>query len=325
MTDSQETTLYVILNLQNQGQAVTVDALRQPLKLLGFYELEIEVEVGRLVDLGLMVGLKANEFFLTELGLSEASRIHKIKVREEFNGVIDRASRSGAYLDLCSELYGYRMPLFNMMDKEQLDFAFGSIPLSGSDTVLDLGCGTGCILNHLVNKYGCKGIGIDQIDPQEDAKNDTISYIKGDIDDFLEYKITPTVSLSMDSLYFSADLQALINNLKSVSESRMYLFYSQYIFDSNKTDRTTLHADHTRLASVLNQAGIAYKTVDFSTNERLLYENGLTILPKYRQSFESEGNTSLYENKLKEYSMGKDLYDQGLASRYLYTVMPEGI
>lgn len=73
-------------------------------------------------------------------------------IKQEFDNKIKRLTKSKTYLDYCEEVYGYRMYLFNMMDEEQLDFVFDSIPLSADDTVLDLGCGTGSILNALVKK-----------------------------------------------------------------------------------------------------------------------------------------------------------------------------
>lgn len=321
MTDIQETILYIILSLQNQNQAITLEALQQPLTLLAYSVQNLKVEVDRLAAMGFLICTDGYEYLLTQQGKSEASRIYKIRTREEFSGVINRASNSAAYLDFCAEVYGYRMPLFNMMDKEQLDFVFDSIQVSSSDRVLDIGCGNGCILDHLVKKYGCYGVGIDHIDPPETAQNGTISFIKGDIDKLLEYGLTPNICISVDSLYFSADLEALLNDLKSISVNRLYLFYSQYIFDAKKKQEILLHADHTRLGAILRQANLPYKTIDFSTNERSLYENELGILPKYRDSFAAEGNIRLYENKQSEYTIGKSLYDQGLASRYLYIVM----
>ncbi|NLW91407.1 MAG: hypothetical protein GXY34_07390 [Syntrophomonadaceae bacterium] len=321
MTDTQEAILYVIASLQNQNQSITLDALRQPFTLMGYGEVDIAEQLGGLAEMGLVYLSVDDQFRLTELGQTEANRIYKIKAREEFSSFIERASASPAYLDFCRELYGYRLPLFNMMDQEQLDFVFNSIPLSGSDIVLDLGCGPASILNHLVNKYGCQGIGIDQIDWPEAAMEGSVFYIQGDIDSFLDYQITSTVCLAVDSLYFTTDLPALISKLRSIPQNRLYLFYSQYIFDPGNKDQSLLHADHTRLAAALHQAGLSYQTIDYSTNERMLYENGLKILPKYRDLFEAEGNMRLYEKNLQEYSMGKDLYDRGMASRFLYVVL----
>lgn len=240
-------------------------------------------------------------------------------VKDEFSEKIDRLTRSGAYLDFCEEVYGYRLHLFNMMDKQQIDYVLSSIPISAEDTVLDLGCGSGSILNLLVKKYGCRGVGIDQLDGDIlERAGMKLTYINGDIDRISDYSIKPTVTISIDSLYFSKDLDSLVRQLNSTKNNKMYLFYSQYIFDEAFGNKSILHSHKTKIADVLNKNNITFRTIDYSENECLLYENSLKALKKYRKAFEDEKNSDLYEQKLKETMLGIELYDKNLASRYLY-------
>lgn len=255
------------------------------------------------------------------VGVARPDKVNKTAVKSEFSNKIVRLTKSKAYLDFCEEVYGYRMYLFNMMDKQQLDFVFNYIPITSDDTVLDLGCGSGSILNRLVQKYGCNGIGIDQLDADVvEGDGNTFTYIEGDIDEFIDYDVNPSITLSIDSLYFSNDLDRLLRNLKSIKNNRMYLFYSQYVFDEISGDRTVLCSNKTRIADVLNRNEISFDVVDYSDNERFLYENALRVMRKYEKAFEEEGNTDLYLNKLKEDMMGRTLYDKGLARRYLYII-----
>jgi cyclopropane fatty-acyl-phospholipid synthase-like methyltransferase len=79
-----------------------------------------------------------------------------------------------------------------MMDKQQIDFVLGSIPVSAEDTILDLGYGSGSILNLLVKKYGCRGIGIDQLDGDIlDRTSKVFKYIICDIDRIADYSLKP--------------------------------------------------------------------------------------------------------------------------------------
>jgi len=249
----------------------------------------------------------------------QSTGISRDSIKEEFSEKISRLTKSKAYLDYCEEVYGYRTYLFNMMDKEQLDFLMNSVPLSSDDTVLDLGCGSGSILRLLAQKYGCRGIGIDQLEIDVTDGNG-ITYINGDIDQICGYHLTPTVTLSIDSLYFSKDLDHLLRQLYDFGGSRLYLFYSQYLFDEAAGDRSILRGDHTKVADILNKNGISYGTIVYSENERLLYERSLAALKKRKKEFYEEGNADLYENKRKEDMMGKHLYDKGIASRYLYII-----
>ncbi|MHC1720394.1 MAG: methionine biosynthesis protein MetW [Clostridiaceae bacterium] len=254
----------------------------------------------------------------------EGAGISKITIKDEFNKKINRLTRSSAYLDFCEEVYGYRLYLFNMLDKQQIDFILSSIQVSSEDTIVDLGCGSGSILNQLMTKYGCQGIGIDQLD--EDILGRTsksITYIKGDMERISDYNLKQTITLSVDSLYFCHDLGKLVQQLNSIENNRMYLFYSEYIFDEVSGDRSILHSHNTKLGAALSKNGIPFKTIDYSENERLLYENSLRVLKNYKRVFESEDNKDLYEQKLKEDLMGRELYSKGLAIRYLYII--EGI
>ncbi|MEA4914957.1 MAG: methionine biosynthesis protein MetW [Christensenella sp.] len=241
--------------------------------------------------------------------------------KDEFDNRIGRLTKSKAYLDFCEEVYGYRIYLFNMMDSEQLDFLFHSTSISADDTLLDLGCGNGSILNSLVEKYGCSGIGIDQIHPDFMQKsNNAITYINGDVDRLFEYHLSPTVTLSVDSLYFCKDLNVLLRYLCGLPNNRVYLFYSQYLFDENAVDRSILQRNHTKIAEILNQIGVSYEAIDYSENERRLYEKSLTALKKREEAFTREGNSDLFLSKLNEDLLGKQLYEAGRASRFLYIV-----
>ena len=100
----------------------------------------------------------------------------------------------------------------------------------------------------------------------------------------------------------------------------MYLFYSQYIFDEAVEDKSILNSHKTKIADALNKNNIFFKTIDFSENECLLYENSIRALQKYKKKFEDEGNLDLYEQILKEDTTGIKLYDKNLAARYLYII-----
>lgn len=319
MEDTLETLLYIAYNLENQDQAITVDAIRRQMEWVRGQVFAIEESIERLAMDGFLAGYGNKEYRLTDKGRNNSLKINKARAKDEYNRLMDRSTDSAAYLDYCEEIYGYRIYLFNMMDKQQLDYLFSSVAVSKSDTVLDLGCGPGSILDCLVGKYGCHGIGIDQIEHSIVKKCcKAISYINGDIDMLSSYNLKPDITLSVDSLYFSSDLDGLIGQLKSIENNQLYLYSSQYIFDEARKDEISLHRDNTRIARSLQKNGMLYKTLDYSANEQSLYEKALQVLPKYKNTFDREGNIDLYEAKLREGKSGKELYEKGLARRYLY-------
>lgn len=252
---------------------------------------------------------------------SQTSITSKTTAENEFSIKISRLSKSRAYLDYCEEVYGYRIYLFNMMDKAQIDFLLNSIIITKDDTIVDLGCGAGSILNLLTLKYGCSSIGIDMINNEVTEQNaKAITYINGDIDKISEYNIAPTITLSVDSFYFSRDLNKLLHQLAKFKDNKMYIFYSQYLFDETVEDKNTLNAESTKLAVALKNNGLRFTAIDYSENERILYFNSLRSLKKLEKAFADEGNTDLFEQKLKEDMLGMELYNKGFASRYLYII-----
>ena len=240
---------------------------------------------------------------------------------DEFSQKIGRLITSDTYLAYCREIYGYREYFFNMMDKTQIDYVLDSIPISAEDTVADIGCGAGSILNLLAARYSCHGIGIDRLDEScFRCKDKRITYVKADIDELSDRSMRPTILISVDSLYFSKDLSALIGRLRSTGCTRMYLFYSQYHFNETTADRSLLQSDKTKLAEALRNNSIPFRTTDYSENERQLYHNSLNVLQKYKEAFEAEGNVDLYEQRYQDDLLGAELYRKGFAARYLYIV-----
>ncbi len=313
--------LSVIYNLFRQNQKITSCAIRKMLGLMQQNTDSVSEHLEWLLKYGYITKKNADEFILTEPGLIKATQSFEESKMDEFNEFMWQAVHSKAYLDYCEELYGYRMYLFNMMDKEQLDFLFNLEEIKKQDKVLDIGCGAASILNELVKKYQCSGIGLDRLDQRIVKKcSQLIEYVHGDIDELDRFQFVPDMTLAVDSLYFSKNLEKLIWSLIHMPQKRTYLYYSQYIFESKGVDRTILDCNYTGLANVLKKLDVSYQTIDYSANEQKLYDAALKILPKYKCAFEEEGNENLYRRKLYESEFGSDLYNKGLASRYLYIV-----
>lgn len=320
MEEIQKALLFTMFNLSNMSQDATIDAINRNMELQKINN-KIDNEIEALINQGYIVRKNNDVLLLTEKGEAESLKIREERIKDEFNGMISRAVSSQAYLDFCSEVSGYRMLLFNMMDKPQLDYLLNAVPINKEDTILDLGCGEGSILNYLVQKYQCQGIGIDQVNSEIVMKNNKlIKYINGSIDELEKYKLNPSITVAIDSMYFSNNLDKLLSTVTSTKDNRLYLYYSQYIFDENKEDRNILDYNNTSLAKSLEKAEVSYRVINYSENERNLYERTLEILPKYREALEIEGNGNIYIKKLNESRFGKELYDKNCASRYLYIV-----
>ena len=314
MDQNTETVLYIISSLMNETQTVTTQAVADSMAWAAA-GMEYSHVFTWLEDNG-YVTLADHRLKLTQKGAQEAGRIREVKIQEEFDGLIGRCTQSSAYLDFCEELYGYRLYLFNMMDKRQLDDLFAALSLSPDDTVLDVGCGTGCLLNSIAEKFGCKGIGIDCLSVSiVNSLSPLIDYRQADMDEIDAFH-AQTV-LFVDSLYFSRDCGSLLSRLKGGAVKKAYLYYSAYLFEDTE-DKALLRKDQTPLAQVLNRLGYAYKATDYSECEFKLYTRGFKLLEKYKSAFTRQGLEAIYARRLGEYQFGAELYEKGLTSRFLY-------
>ena len=204
-----------------------------------------------------------------------------------------------------------------MMDKRQLDDLFVNLRPSSKDTVIDVGCGAGCLLNRIVEQNDCRGVGIDRLSAGiVNRLSPAIEYRQTDMDE--TYDFNASAVLFVDSLYFSRDMESLLSRLEGGAR-KAYLYYSTYLFEDTD-DTAMLREGQTCAAKALNQLGFAYKAIDYSKCEYALYKRGLKLLGKYESHFAAEGMTDVYERRLAEYKFGAALFEKGKASRYLYTV-----
>ncbi len=316
MDNQSETVLHIIGSITGQNQSVTRQAVKSSMAWAAAGS-DFNTVLNQLVMGGYVSAAGFEGLTLTQKGKLEAERIRDKKIQQEFDGLIARCTQSSAYLDFCEELYGYRLYLFNMMDKRQLDDLFASLSLTPHDKVLDMGCGTGSLLNRIVQEFGCWGTGVDRLDSGiVNRISPLIEYRQTDMDSVLDFNASAV--LFVDSLYFSRDIKSLLGRLKG-SGVKAYMYYSAYLFQETD-DRALLCKNKTQLAQALNALGFAYKVTDYSENEQMLYKKGIKLLKTYEARFAADGIQEIYERRMSEYEFGTELYEQGRAARFLYIV-----
>lgn len=310
--------LHIMNGLLDKAQTVTAKEIRKNVEWAA-NGTDANSALDRLEHNGYVNRINGGSYSFTKKGKIKADRIREDKIREEFDQLIGRCTQSSAYLDFCEELYGYRLYLFNMMDKRQLDDLFRMLTPGAEDRLLDMGCGVGSILNHAVKTFGCFGNGVDQISKKIVNKiSPLITYRQADMDKVLG-DIKANIILFIDSLYFSKDMEQLIMCSMGSHATTVYMYYSQYLFGKTQ-DKALLQKDNTRLAQALNRLSFQYEAVDYSECESKLYQRGLALLPEYKDRFTDQKIGDLFDRRLNEYKFGSELYEHGRASRFLYII-----
>ena len=319
MNRNCETVLHIMNGLLDRAQTVTAKEIRRNVEWAA-NGADAKSALDRLEQNEYVNRTNGGSYSYTQKGKTEADRIREDKIREEFDKLIGRCTQSSAYLDFCKELYGYRLYLFNMMDKRQLDDLFRLLSHLAGNIILDMGCGTGSILNHIVKTFGFIGHGVDQISKEiVDRISPLITYSQIDMDMVSGENVKAETIISVDSLYFSKDMEQLIKRSMGSDVKTVCLYYSEYLFEETE-NKALLQKDNTRLAQVLNSLGLKYEAVDYSECEYQLYQRGLALLPKFKESFSAQKIGDIFERRLKEYKFGAELYEQGRASRFLYVI-----
>lgn len=243
--------------------------------------------------------------------------------REMYNRLMLQLWHSKAYLDFCEDLYGYRRCLFNSLYHEQYQHLFHELAITSDDSVLDLGCGCGAVINSLVQTYSCKGIGIDYAPDLITAlisHYPNIAFHNVEIENMRNAPVDADVIISLDSLYACGNLTAVFAGLKSRCRKYIYVYYTQEINDPNG-DISTLQPDNTGVAVALRPNNLDYSVIDFSSDEWNLWKKEKTILDKHRSAFEEEGNLSVWNGRLEDTDRMLRLFGDNRARRFLYKIV----
>ena len=201
----------------------------------------------------------------------------------------------------------------SIIDSEQLNYI--SANLAGfRDKIFDLGCGKGDIISYIHNKHKSKCIGVDKSQSMIDiakSKNNDITWINSDIEDYCKKMLNFNAAILVDSLYFVNNKKELIKNLfkKLNHNGRIVIAFSDYRYI--KIDI---------LQQTLNDLNINFTCKDFTKNEVRLWKHRKKITESLRQEYFKENNSFLYFDRISESTRLLKLLVNNEAKRYIYVL-----
>lgn len=206
-----------------------------------------------------------------------------------FEKVYGDINKSKSYKQYCKELHGVDFPCWNTLSKDQLSYLKESLDELELTSILDIGSGNGELTKYLAEKYNCSSLGIDFAQSPIEGKRS--KFLKGI---FQQENIRESFSviISIDSFYMINSYKKYINSMINCLEKsgKVIVFFS--LVDEE--------FDNSRLLKAIKSLDLKYKLKDFTCNDFKFWNDSLSLLDKYNQSFVDEGFFNLWNIKKKE-------------------------
>ena len=283
-----------------------------------------------------LIQQKDQDYALTEPGQTRADALHAqhpywVYVYDAYYA---HAQDSAAHAAFCQRVYGKDLCQHGIADMTQIRQLVEALNLKAGSRALDLGCGNGMITEimsdqtqaHLTG-IDVSGEGIRQAQERTRHKRERLSFRVGNMDDLGFPTASFDAIISIDTLYFG-DMEKVIRQAvrpgsrQAVSLLRpggqMGIFYTQWIKADDPKEK--LEPDKTKLATVLKEHGLDFRTWDFSQDEDDHWQKKIDALEALRADFEAEGNHWLYDFRLHEALNHVDYWGSKRRSRYLYHI-----
>jgi len=260
--------------------------------------------------------------------LTEAGKVHARQIRGKrppiwywYREYYLETTKSKAHARYCERVFGRDLCQHGFADMAQLDKLLEVTDLRDTDRVLDLGCGSGLISEHLSDRTGARVTGIDYVPEgitlareRTRDRRDRLDFIEMDIDALDFSPGTFDAVVSIDTLYFPASLQKTVGKLKEILRHRgqMAIFYGS----------ERLLPQNTNLGRALTDNDLSFTAYDFTRENYEHLRRKRKVVEELKDGFAAEGNQFLYENLYAESELGEKPFDPATfpAVRYLYHV-----
>jgi SAM-dependent methyltransferase len=278
---------------------------------------------------GLITG-DASGYSLTKTGKPIAIEYHRQRPDMYwyyYQKFYQAAQSSAAHSKLCQRAFGADHCQEGQTDMEAFDFMLDKLGVSSTDQVLDLGCGAGGLAEYIFDKTGAKVHGIDyskqgiaEASRRTTKKRDRLSFAYGDMNN-LELPPHFNVVISVDTLYWAADLKETIQKLKATIRpgGSIGAYMNHHIVSG--TDKSMLGVDNTNLSHALSEIGLDFETYNLTENVSKFWQRNLDASLDLQTEFEAEGNGFIAANLIREAEEEylPDIRNNNMA-RYLYHV-----
>ncbi len=273
-----------------------------------------------------LVTRKSNLYFLSDAGKKVGKTLRIERMSKGYDDLLSRTDNSRAYSMFCERVFGKDLSQFNVLDMAQLNTLLEKLELKPGEVVLDLGCGTGRITEYISDHTGAKMVGLDfAVRVVEDAqqrtldKKERLTYVAGNMDDLAFAESSFDAIISIDTLYFVESIDFTIRKLRSLlkpPDGRLAIFCDQTCGPDESRD--ILLPENTKVGVALGRNGLAYETVDYTSNSRGIWIREIAAAEELKELFVKEGNVDIYDDRVQDAKRTLETIESGRHVRYLY-------
>jgi ubiquinone/menaquinone biosynthesis C-methylase UbiE len=268
------------------------------------------------------------EYVFTDIGRDTAQKVNLDRplCYFEYENYYRDAPHSQAHARFCEQVYGKNLCQHGLADDAQLQILLDTLQLSPGTNVLDLGCGNGHLSAYLAELTGASFTGVDLSDEairqarSRAADNaQRVTFYRANMSDLPFAPHFFDVAISIDAMYFVADISVVLKQLQRVTRpgGQLAFFFTQWI--RSDTDRNRLAPDQTNLARALHAQHMPFTARDLTQHERAHWRTKVEALEALKPHFEQEGTMSLFWYRYIE-ARHYDAWNPARYARFLYHV-----
>ena len=233
------------------------------------------------------------------------------------------AKESKAFQSFCKEAFGEDFSQDGFSNKEQIDLILQYIPKNGDVHILDIGCGNGKMLGYLQNKTDAFIHGFDYsgeaIRTARELFRENSEFMEGIIGQIEYTEENFDVIISMDTLYFAADLTAFVAQVKKWLKTDGVFFVG---YQEGDVIPKTTDAHTTLLAQALKANDMSYEVTDITQQTYLLLNAKRESAMRHKAMFEAEGHRQWFDmliGQTKYINASFEQFKERMA-RYIYVI-----
>lgn len=246
-----------------------------------------------------------------------------LPLHDHYENFYNIAEKNDVFACYCEKVFGKDFSQDGFSDINQIHDIIELADIKQGQSVLDIGCGNGKMIEYIADKTGAVAFGFDYsknaIDNAKLRTKDkpSMHFEVGAIGEIQYTHDTFDVIISVDTMYFAPDLCKFVGQIRDwLKPGGVFITY----FCEGPFEKLSADADSTILALALKENKLPYKVVDYTKNLYKLMKRKQEVALSLKNQFMKSNSEYLYINIINQ-SIDKDTeYDafKNTMSRNLY-------